>query len=585
MSGIEIAGLVLGAIPLVISALEHYEDIIGPVKAFTKYRGELGHAIRELRNHHTSFEQSIEVLLRPITTDQELSAMIDNTDSDLWQDPDIDHQLKKSLGRAYAPYMENVNYVQKILTTIASKLENLKGVENIPRDGLNAIISQHPAAKVKGMLQRFEISKRLKFTMKKKKIKESMGELQKCIDMLDKFQDKADKISAADDTYNPTRGPLLSPNVETIRENAKRLYDVLSKTWCSTHSSHHAGLLLEQRLIRKPKKRGAVLQRKPLTMGHFDTNCFALSFLQSPASAPKKWLDAEIRIVEYRAPIQQSGSTIKTAVLAPPNTAIETTIVHSIPALSYNDPSQLQIITDICSILQSPCHPCIGFCLDSDGQLRGSYNAQRDIAYSEGETTLCDILAKHPRALGPQERYNLSITLTSSMLQLSNTPWLREGWSKADISFLSAKDGCSMSRPKFDIMRPYLTREHKKIATLARKNSGEPNDSSKVLALGIMLFEISYGIPIEELITPDDLGPNSQPTEISYLQVVRRYIMGKEGKGQFSFAFLNAISYCLQCFMNPGATLSDLTFFKTIEEQVLAPLEAEMDMLLFGPRM
>ena len=98
-----------------------------------------------------------------------------------------------------------------------------------------------------------------------------------------------------------------------------------------------------------------------------------------------------------------------------------------------------------------------------------------------------------------------------------------------------------------------------------------------------MLFEICYGLPIEELLRPEDLGPNNRPSEISYLQAARRWLMGKECNGEFSFAFVKAISYCLQCFMNPSASLSDLEFSRTIEENVLVPLIEEMDMLLFGP--
>ncbi|EXJ78185.1 hypothetical protein A1O3_09346 [Capronia epimyces CBS 606.96] len=98
-----------------------------------------------------------------------------------------------------------------------------------------------------------------------------------------------------------------------------------------------------------------------------------------------------------------------------------------------------------------------------------------------------------------------------------------------------------------------------------------------------MLLEICYLRPIEELLVPEDLGPNNQPTEISYLQAARRWLMEKKGKGEFSFAFLNAISYCLQCFMNPYASLSNQAFSKTIEERILVPLEDEMNMLLFGP--
>ena len=48
MSGIEIAGLVLGAIPLVISALEHYENALDSTIAFIRWNRELSTAIQKL---------------------------------------------------------------------------------------------------------------------------------------------------------------------------------------------------------------------------------------------------------------------------------------------------------------------------------------------------------------------------------------------------------------------------------------------------------------------------------------------------------------------------------------------------------
>lgn len=264
---------------------------------------------------------------------------------------------------------------------------------------------------------------------------------------------------------------------------------------------------------------------------------------------------------------------------APPSSSVTTALAP----LPYHNPSQLQIVTNLCSILQRQCHPCIGFCLDSEGHLRGAYNARRSVAYIDGGVTLQDILTKKLGTLSPQEQYNLSITLTSSMLQLSHTPWLQETWSKADIIFLRAKDEYTKSRITVDIKHPYLAREYKQTTKLVSQSSGTPNDCSKVLALGVMLLEIYYGLPIEELLLPEDLGTDNRPTEISHLQAARRWLMGQEGKGEFSFAFVKAISYCFQCFMNPSASLSCHAFSKTIEEHVLAPLEEEMNMLLFGP--
>lgn len=48
MSGVEIAGLVLGAIPIVFAALENYEKALDPMKAFARWRGDLDKLIMDL---------------------------------------------------------------------------------------------------------------------------------------------------------------------------------------------------------------------------------------------------------------------------------------------------------------------------------------------------------------------------------------------------------------------------------------------------------------------------------------------------------------------------------------------------------
>lgn len=298
MSGIEIAGIVLGAIPLIISALEHYEGMISPAKAWLDFHGELARAIRGLGVQHTSFELSMEVLLRPITTEEELHDMLANTASKLWKDPDIDRELRRHLGRAYAPYMDTVKDIRRVMLDYAMKLDNVKGRENLDQDGLEAITSQHIAAKVDGRFQKFELSKRVKFTMKRKKLKESLTELESAIGMLDKFQNKAEKVAALEESYRPESHIRCLLPAEAVRKNAKKLYHVLSKTWCSTHSSHSAGLLLEKRLIKRSRRGEQRLQARKAESDVCNTDCFALSLLQSPTAVSKKWLHAEIRITE-----------------------------------------------------------------------------------------------------------------------------------------------------------------------------------------------------------------------------------------------------------------------------------------------
>ena len=123
MSGIEVAGIVLGAIPLVISALEHYEGGLDSTIAFFKWQTELSTAIRKLWYQHTSYEQTIRLLLTPITDDQELSEMMDDTGSKLWKDGELSDQLRGRLGKAYHPYLKTIGEIEGIMKTLAERLD------------------------------------------------------------------------------------------------------------------------------------------------------------------------------------------------------------------------------------------------------------------------------------------------------------------------------------------------------------------------------------------------------------------------------------------------------------------------------
>ena len=240
------------------------------------------------------------------------------------------------------------------------------------------------------------------------------------------------------------------------------------------------------------------------------------------------------------------------------------------------DVLSLQVVRDLCSTLQNSGHSCVGFHLDGNGYLRGTYHGTHFAPSTSGGTKLDELLGSNHGVLAPQERYELAITLTCSLLQLSATPWLDQAWSKTDIIFFKSKGD------SINLDHPYLTREHTHpcpphvTPVLERCD-----DCVKIGALGIMLLEICSGQPIETLIRPDDLGPNDQVTVISQLQAARRWLKNK-GVG-YGFAFPQAIKFCLQCFVDPSSCLTDEPLARAIRERVLEPLDAERTMLLYGP--
>jgi hypothetical protein len=131
MSGIEVVGLMLGAIPLLISALEHYEECLDPTIAFFKWNSELKQARRRLFYAHTSYVLSIKALLAPITTDTELDEMMDDASSRLWTDGDLAKHLKRALGVSYRPYLMTVKEIEEVLKSLTAKLD-IQGAEKVP---------------------------------------------------------------------------------------------------------------------------------------------------------------------------------------------------------------------------------------------------------------------------------------------------------------------------------------------------------------------------------------------------------------------------------------------------------------------
>lgn len=128
----EIAGLVLGAIPLLISALEHYEDLVEPTVVFFRWRGQLSKAIRRLLMGHTEYEQNMRLLLKRAVSDEKLADMINHPYSDLWKDKKVVEDLQSKLGNAYLSSMSTVREIAEIMVSIAASL-NIDGSDEVRR--------------------------------------------------------------------------------------------------------------------------------------------------------------------------------------------------------------------------------------------------------------------------------------------------------------------------------------------------------------------------------------------------------------------------------------------------------------------
>ena len=98
MSGFEIVGVILGALPLVISALEHYAQGVSTAKRFWQYKLELKSLLRQIKTENAIFINTCEALLTGIVRVDQMTLFLKNPGGQVWRDPKIEKKLEESEG-------------------------------------------------------------------------------------------------------------------------------------------------------------------------------------------------------------------------------------------------------------------------------------------------------------------------------------------------------------------------------------------------------------------------------------------------------------------------------------------------------
>jgi len=130
MSGIEAAGIILAVIPLFISAAEHYNDGVNPIKRVFRTPFELRKFYLALNDQKTYLRLSLIALFGklPSISQSQKQALYDR-DGDLsclWEDEDLQEELQDALGHAYESYMANLDAIVSALENLILKDKSLK---------------------------------------------------------------------------------------------------------------------------------------------------------------------------------------------------------------------------------------------------------------------------------------------------------------------------------------------------------------------------------------------------------------------------------------------------------------------------
>jgi hypothetical protein len=119
MSGLEVVGVVLGALPLIISAFEHGQSFAKRWDLLANFNSENLKLWNDVKDEELMYRLQLQTLLAPLVHDDDmtqgrLETLVLSPHCDAWKDTDIDAALKKRLGGAYERYIGNVEEIQAL---------------------------------------------------------------------------------------------------------------------------------------------------------------------------------------------------------------------------------------------------------------------------------------------------------------------------------------------------------------------------------------------------------------------------------------------------------------------------------------
>lgn len=126
MSGFEIVGVVLGVIPLLVSAIGKYKTTSQRIKFFKYKEPFVAQLILSLEDQKFFIESDLYIPLRAThLDDDQINDLLSQPSSNIFKDLEIVDAVREYLGDGYLPYQRAVARCYQVLAEIASNIGGL----------------------------------------------------------------------------------------------------------------------------------------------------------------------------------------------------------------------------------------------------------------------------------------------------------------------------------------------------------------------------------------------------------------------------------------------------------------------------
>ncbi|KAK6510261.1 hypothetical protein TWF481_004978 [Arthrobotrys musiformis] len=573
MSGFEVVGVVLGSIPLLISALEHYSDGLAAIGNMKQYEHAFKDLLAQFIGAASLYYDNCETILSSGLTSDRVNGLLKTRDGSLWRERDVQDLMRLKLGANFRTYVN-------ISTALEGKIQKLARRLKLGDDFRPRWVA--PDGTIDEKLQRKLLKSgfaRITGGIKIPSLQRDVESIVRDFYFLEKFQTKALLIE-------PQRIEKRHQNVTNswgkLSERARLLFESLNSQFygCGCRCVHQADL--ELRIPTKPVEEFE-WNKEPMVFE------FSVSGATPyPNAMPWSWRGIEIEAEE--SDLQPMMGTMGAPVVRPgpmpyiPPLPLPPNHMAPIP----NPPHFQARVDDLCKALSlirlSTPKSYLGF-LESQRWKHHVYcsNTIRSNSHPSGyslEYLLYSVRIGNAWRSGvftPRERALVALTMAYAVLQFHSTEWLPKDWGIKDV-FVRQENARA---PQINTI--YLSRKFDNITTPPARRKMPWIRNEIIYSLALALLEIIYCQPISSMVqqaiqngSVSTAGlPDPAARELEVAAELANDL-SFERRGMVSASFAAVTQICLWCdFQDRTNDLGDPNFRQRFYAMVIEPLAEE----------
>ncbi|WKT46771.1 hypothetical protein QSH57_011645 [Fusarium oxysporum f. sp. vasinfectum] len=542
MSGFEVAGIVLGSIPIVVSALQCYMNGLGTLQNFRSCKRILKSLILTLKTEHVNLQNICEKLLIGIAPQTQIEEMIRDPFGDLWREEEIFNRLRLRLWSSLQVFDDRVQDMREAIEEMMEKL-------SIGTDG-NTDWTESSSIK-----KQF---KRATFILQKSNHEEAITRIRDGVSALQRLAVLNTDLESQRKSRSQGRLNRL------VNSMLNGIYHALRSTMtCKCSGLHDVGLRLT------PPSRTVVPEDDDEDIVKELQFRLAVSYLTaSPANTSKQWKeillkskqDSKTSTVSFTA--QSTTTSRKKVGFAVPSTTSSTNsqqsqtviIGSALSNLALNtlstisEPVCSKHISNLCEAMQTMGKGKQG---ERCGHIQHCYmtETKKYDVYTLECLGSCDEWSLVPLkqvlqdpALLYGDKLRLAWVIACGVLQMKGTPWVTDIPRSEDI-FIAQKGGIHQFQHVF-VLRHF--------PEYPRVNASVSPTNPFMLYLGILLIELILGQSIATLDSPQtQILESGLPRHILDYEAANKLlgrVMMTGGSGYY-----NAVERCLRSDMQIGS--------------------------------